>query len=419
MIIKTLHIAGLRAYTDAFFEFHPGMNLLVGINGVGKTTVLDALRICLSHIQPEITASKNRKESFSISDIKIGISFLQISCDFEIETTKFKLSIIQQREAIRIRETEDIRAQTEQTPEAETITPSLKGHFPNADKSSSQSIGVFFSTKRSLIADRDPGKAASAGGQAAAFADALSPNREFNLRIFADWVKVQQVLSAENKSAGKKIDVLRKAVYDFLPGFSDLNVAEIDGVSTFTVVKSGATLNIRQLSDGERGVLALVLDIARRLSQANPGLENPLEGNGIILIDELDLHLHPKWQRTIAENLVRAFPNCQFIATSHSPQIIPSLKPEQVQIINNSEVITPDRSLGMDTNSVLKLLMEVDDRPEYALKAIKKVEQMIANANFEKAIKAMSSYKKNGLDLSEWSVFEARIARFKVIASHE
>jgi predicted ATP-binding protein involved in virulence len=83
MRIKKLSVSGLRAFSQADFEFQPGMNLLVGINGVGKTTVLDALRISLSKVLPIITSSKNRKDGFEVTDIKIGSASMQISCDFE------------------------------------------------------------------------------------------------------------------------------------------------------------------------------------------------------------------------------------------------------------------------------------------------------------------------------------------------
>lgn len=66
----------------------------------------------------------------------------------------------------------------------------------------------------------------------------------------------------------------------------------------------------------------MVADIAARMAEANPGKENPLSTSGIILIDEVDLHLHPQWQRTILKSLHSIFPNVQFIVTTHSPSVI-------------------------------------------------------------------------------------------------
>ncbi len=417
MIIKNLNITNLRAYSQGPFKFQPGMNLLVGINGVGKTTVLDAIRISLSRVLPEITASRSPKQSFEMSDIKIGSNNLQVSCDFEYLEKNFNLLIHKQKETSIENQPGKPREQVTETPDIETINPELSSLFPNAEKLRLQPLAIYFSTKRSLLVDQKPAASSSAGGQAAAFAESLSPNREFNLRIIAQWYKVQQELGAEKPIALRHLAVLTKAVEDFLPDFKNLHVIDIDDIPQLYIDKNGIPLNVRhQLSDGERGVLSMVLDIAKRLSQANPDLEDPLrDGVAIILIDELDLHLHPKWQRTIVENLARVFPKCQFIATSHSPQIIPSLEPERIQLIRDDEIIVPDRTLGMDSNWILNHLMEASDRPDDATEAINLVENLINEGNFSGAREAMADFEKKGFDFPEWAVFEARIARLELI----
>ncbi len=101
----------------------------------------------------------------------------------------------------------------------------------------------------------------------------------------------------------------------------------------------GKVLPFKLLSDGQRSMLAMVADIAYRMAQLNPHLlENvTLETPGVVLIDELNLHLHPKWQRTIVDNLRKTFPKVQFIATSHSPFIIQSLRPGELIDLNEVE----------------------------------------------------------------------------------
>ena len=113
------------------------------------------------------------------------------------------------------------------------------------------------------------------------------------------------------------------------------------------------------------------------------------------------------------------FPHLQFATASHSPQIIPSLEPDRIQIIDSEKVFFPDRSLGMDTNWILKYLMDSDDRPENAANAIAEIEQLIKEVEFDKARSKMAYYKKEGLDLPEWSVFEARISRLEIIDDQE
>jgi predicted ATP-binding protein involved in virulence len=131
-----------------------------------------------------------------------------------------------------------------------------------------------------------------------------------------------------------------------------------------------------------------------------------------VLIDEIDLHLHPKWQRTVVDDLTRVFRHCQFIATTHSPQVVAAVEPEQVLLLTATDVLHPDRSLGMDSNWILRHLMETDDRPASAARAIKTVEGLIQKGAFKKARIAIAAGKKS-FDLPEWSTLEARMARLE------
>ncbi|NSL88964.1 AAA family ATPase [Chitinophaga sp. Mgbs1] len=416
MLIKKLTLTNFRAYIQAEFDFQAGLNLLVGINGVGKTSVLDALRICLSIIYPEISKTKQRKESFKETDIKIGSTSLQMSCDFSHLGVDYNLLIVKRKENIIENKTTNIREQVIDVPDQEIITPKIDIGDKNYSNSGNDPIGVFFSTKRSLVEDTKVSKTVAQAGQAAAHAEALSENRVLNLRLFTDWYRAQKALSIEDVQIGNNLTAIQSVVESFLPGFHNLRAEENDGKFQLWIDKNGIPLTIYQLSDGERGMLAVAIDIARRLVLANPVSENPVKsGDGIVFIDELDLHLHPKWQRSIAYNLVRIFPNCQFIATTHSPQIIPSLAPEKIQFIDNDRVFNPERSLGVDTNWILKYLMDTNDRPAWANEAITKIEDLINEGDFEEARRLMTDYKNREVDLPEWASLEARIARLEII----
>jgi predicted ATP-binding protein involved in virulence len=128
------------------------------------------------------------------------------------------------------------------------------------------------------------------------------------------------------------------------------------------VDKNGKTLDVAQLSQGEKSMMALVGDIARRLAIMNPGLENPLTGFGIVLIDEIDLHLHPNWQRAIIGNLSKTFPNCQFILTTHSPIVISESPNLLCYSLENGEIEKLPNLFGMDVNQVLLQDMDADIR---------------------------------------------------------
>ncbi|MGE0681769.1 MAG: AAA family ATPase [Candidatus Binatia bacterium] len=415
MKIKQLQIANLRAFEQAEVDFRPGMNLLVGVNGVGKTTVLDSLRILLSKVLPEVTASRSRPLSFSMEDIRGNQEALTIKLQFELAETDFTFLVHKQSRLFIEHKAGVVREQTLGTPDQEECQPNLSTLAKSLKVAVEQPLGIFFSTSRSLVSDAVSPKGRTVGGQAAAFADALI-SHELRLAEMAYWLKAQEELGREQPVTLKHVAALRHATSRFLPECKNLR-AETQPKPRLLIDKKKLTLDVRQLSDGERGLLALVLDLARRLSQANPALPDPVsKGRAVVLIDELDLHLHPKWQRTIVERLTRTFPCCQFIATTHSPQIVSAVEPEQVLLLTDQGVVRPDRTLGMDSNWILRHLMEADERPASAKKAIDSIEVLIKKGNFKKARAGIAEQRKKGLDLPEWSVLEARMARMEILA---
>jgi predicted ATP-binding protein involved in virulence len=415
MKIKHLQLTWLRSFEQAEFEFNSGMNLLVGVNGVGKTTVLDALRICLSKIFPKITNSQSRPIGFTEDDIRITSPALTVQVSFEISRGNFEFLTHKQRESSIPYKAGQVREQTINTPDKETYTPDLATLREKIKTVKKQPLGIFFSTRRSLISDAAPSLSRTVNSQATAFAESLR-SRELQIPELAYWMKVQEVLASESKIAKKHLEVLHRAAKSFLPECKKLR-AETSPKPRLLIDKGRLTFDVRQLSDGERGLLALVLDLARRLSQANSHLSDPIkQGEAIVLIDELDLHLHPKWQRTIIEQLTRTFPKCQFIATTHSPQIVAAVEPEHVLLITNLGIVRPDRTYGMDTNWILRHLMDADDRPSGAILAIHNIEKEINKGNFKKARIEITKAKEKGFDLPEWSILEARMARMEVLA---
>ncbi|MDE0330431.1 MAG: AAA family ATPase [Nitrospinae bacterium] len=441
MEITSLKLTNVRSIETAEFRFQPGFNLIAGVNGVGKSTVLDALRFCLSRILTLTTKSRAKSLSFEKRDIRSGFPFLDAELSLTISGSKLRFTRRQWREEFAADDEENLKKLRREILESERLrdralnllreleashgvydsdsfVPS-KARFLVADRMAEVAPnGVFFSTNRSVVSSASTAKSRAAGGKSAAYAEALVPRRMY-VAQFADWMRVQEALAKEQNTAKQHLQVLRSAVKRFLPTYENLRPAnEADEKSSHLMIGQGKIeLDVGQLSDGERGVLALVLDLARRLSQANPSLDDPLsEGHAVVLIDELDLHLHPKWQRQIVHNLTRTFPRCQFIATTHSPQVVASVEPDQVLLLAPNEIIHPDRSLGMDSNWILRHLMEADDRPEAAMVAIQSVENLIEEGAFEEAHTAISKAKENGLDLPEWSVLEARIARLEILA---
>ena len=165
-----------------------------------------------------------------------------------------------------------------------------------------------------------------------------------------------------------------------------------------TLKKNGKKFSLNQLSDGEKNMIAMVGDIARRLSMANPKLENPLNGDGIVMIDEIDLHLHPKWQRLIVPRLVEVFPNCQFIVTTHSPQILSHVKAEHIFLLkqeeNNISIVKPRESYGKSSDRQLEDILGVEARPLEIKTKLEQLYTIIQNGDLESAKNLMDTLDK-------------------------
>ncbi|WP_158704806.1 AAA family ATPase [Aeromonas hydrophila] len=179
---------------------------------------------------------------------------------------------------------------------------------------------------------------------------------------------LKKELEYEEKTNPKKASVISilecvtKAIYKIMPEFNNLRIERHPDLDML-IDKGNVSLSVTQLSQGERSLLALVGDIARRLVMLNPEKKNPLTGQGIVLIDEIDLHLHPRWQQTIVSKLKKTFPNIQFILTTHSPTVISTIDRRDLYILKDGLIYdSPIGTNGAQSSRVLKHVYDVNDR---------------------------------------------------------
>lgn len=210
--------------------------------------------------------------------------------------------------------------------------------------------------------------------------------------------KLKQELYSKQRPANKKLTYINNAIELFMPNISNIR-HENSPEDGFFMDKDGITLEAKQLSQGERTLMALVGDIARRLILLNPSLLNPLLGSGIILIDEIELHIHPLWQQSILINLAKAFPNIQFIITTHSPQVLSTVDVKSIRkLVHNdngktSITIPKYQTKGITSADVLAQIMETDSIPDiYEAKALTEFLSYIEQGQSSKP-KAIKLYK--------------------------
>lgn len=142
-----------------------------------------------------------------------------------------------------------------------------------------------------------------------------------------------------------------------------------------------------ELSDGFRNTMSMVADIAYRMSVLNSQLLDDVTKKtpGVVLVDEIDQHLHPRWQNNILKSLMNIFPKVQFIVTTHSPIVISSAMRSQLILFDNDKCCYFDDSYGKDSNSVLTEIMGVSPRPEEIQKTLDKFYRTLDDEEFDKA----------------------------------
>jgi len=264
--------------------------------------------------------------------------------------------------------------------------------------------------------------------QARAYEGALE-GVSVDFQTFFEWFRNREDIENEeriNNSSyrDREVEAVRRAVETMVPGFSNPKVRRASPrmVVTKRDEQSGreTELQIDQLSDGEKCWLAMVGDLARRLAIANPGLEDPLHGQGVVLIDEIELHLHPAWQRMAVPGLADTFPNCQFIVSTHSPQVLSQVKPDAIYLLEQTsegiKVYRPTSSYGRDSNRILEEIMGVSERPDHIKRDLHKYFQLIDEGKMREAEKLRKKLEKEiGPDEPEFVKADVLIRRKEII----
>ena len=300
--------------------------VLIGDNGSGKTTILEGITKGFVPVLRSINAEAMKQCDLTNNDIKSGMNStgvtLGITLDNEkyVWTNKRRLSSQQPFENIGEQQKERIKGLKE-----------LKLRYAQCVEDKKLPLVLYYGTDR-IIRD------VPVRGHIKDFkvTDALRncfDNVNY-FRDFYDWFKTEEDIELrglrENPEyKNPKLNCVREALERMIKGYSNLRI-ELAPSRMVMTNSEGIDLEIDQLSGGYKAVLSVIADIAKRLSIANPESSNPLEEEAVILIDELDLHLHPKWQKEIVADLKRTFPNCQFIISTHSPFIIQSLDADEL-----------------------------------------------------------------------------------------
>ena len=177
------------------------------------------------------------------------------------------------------------------------------------------------------------------------------------------WIRAEVSATQQRRSETTALTVIKAAILDCVEDARDVYYDERYKELIVVMKQAGAQM-FSNLSDGQRVMLTLIGDLARRALTLNPHLEKDVLKltPGVVSIDELDLHLHPRWQRRVIHDLKRTFPMIQFIATTHSPQLVGEALPHEIRILEGETATAPSRSFGVDSSRILEEVMHVSRR---------------------------------------------------------
>jgi predicted ATP-binding protein involved in virulence len=372
-----------RGISDLTLEFETDEpTVFIGINGVGKSSILECLAILLSWLTKRIQTPPTNGRSFKEDDIKKGCKETHNEITISINDWPEVVWSLTKVSKGRSKDTSSNLGDLKRV--VEHIHRQL---YPTS--SAALPLAVYYPTNRAVLDIPLKIRTKHSFEQITAYDEVLTGG-QIDFRRFFEWFREREDLENEerlnntNEYRDRELKAVRDAIANLLDGWSNLRVRR--SPLRMTVNKQGEELIVNQLSDGEKCLLALAGDLARRLAIANPNPGNPLEGSGVVLIDEIELHLHPKWQRAIIPNLKKTFPNCQFIITTHSPQVISDL--EWVHLLMpTSEGIAIERvpSFGKDSNRILETLMGTPERPQEIKDDLDRLFQLIDDEKFDQA----------------------------------
>lgn len=379
MYIKTLTLQNFKGFDNIELDFHPNLSVIVGANGSGKTSVMEGAAIALSAMFVKMDGLSGRRIDKSQAHLKA----------FELGSTKdvqpqypvtVKASAVLNSGSIEwSRSLNKSTGSTTVGDAKEMIELGIRfqEHLRRGDKELILPVIAYYGTGRLWDYHREKqSDVFESNNRINGYVDCVDGTA--NIKLMMNWFLKMTVQKYQNQELGLDNPPELEAVYSAMgtcyrkiTGHDDVKVQYNMGTKELEIAYrdgSGKLMRIpvNQLSDGYKSTISLVADIAYRMAVLNPQLLGDVcnETDGIVLIDEVDLHLHPKWQQRILGDLTEIFPKVQFIISTHAPEVINSVSKENVIVLENNQAVSaPAETYGKDANGILRTIMHVKERP--------------------------------------------------------
>lgn len=392
MHVSELKLLNFRGAQGLSINLDEHLNVFVGMNGAGKSSILDATAIMLSWLVNRIRSTSASGRPIGEDDIRNGspTAAIEIVCHDE---SYFSWSLAKTRSGYSRKDHVSILlSATERAKHYQAMISKSQGEV-------NVPVLAYYPVNRAVLDIPLRIRNKHHFGLLDAYDGALTSGANF--RTFFEWFREREDLENENRRyqddlikpdgyafPDPQLEAVRGALATFMPDFANLTVRRKP--LRMWVEKQGQRLTVNQLSDGEKCLMAMIGDLARRLAIANPMHKNPLEGDGVILIDEIDLHLHPKWQRILIPRLREVFPNCQFLVSTHSPHVITQIQPEHLHLLKMEggtlEVVAVAESYGKSVDRILEDIMGLETtRPDAVHHDLQQLHDLIQQGDLASA----------------------------------
>ena len=395
MKLASIELKNFRGMEDIRLPLAEGqVTLIAGVNGAGKSTVVDAVALMLSWVVARIRHAGTSGRAILEDDINNQANDAQI----RIVTTEGVHWALSKTRKGHVRQVEpsDLKF-------VSSYALELQEQISSQKEQCSIPVFAYYPVNRTVLDIPVRIRQKHEFALLEAYDDALTSAANF--RRFFEWFRNREDLENERfrelantkqSPLDDQLQAVRSALERFMPQFKNIRIQR--NPLAMIVEKDGERMRVEQLSDGEKCMVAMVGDLARRLAIANPTQEHPLEGEGVVLIDELDLHLHPQWQRLVIHQLTSVFPNCQFIITTHSPQIMGEVQASALRILKRdidgkTQIEIPEQSLGLTSAEILEELLQTPRRNTDITKALDAIFVQIDDEDFESARAAIATLK--------------------------
>lgn len=376
MFLKSMELHNFRCFSNLKIDFNNRLTVIVGSNGAGKSTVLEAATIAAG----TMTSAMDGLTNYGIKKSDAHCKYFDLGSSVDVQP-QFPVEIVATGEVdgqeiswTRCRNSEKGRDGLALAKSLTGIAQEYQERMREGDKTLKLPIISYYGTGRLWAQHREKrNDTFEKNNRRNGYIDSL--DGAANDKLMMKWFQKMTLQEFQRKQEIPELTAVRSAmeqVFAAVTGFSGVHVEFNLDTSDIDVIyydKNNEHIRIpaSSLSDGYRCTISLIADIAYRMALLNPQLlDNVLsETDGIVLIDEVDLHLHPTWQKRILKDLMDIFPKVQFIVSTHAPEIINSVKSDSIVILKDNAILpTVDETYGKDANTILREVMEVSTRPE-------------------------------------------------------